>query len=84
LRDGTIAFSESKRQFAREKRIEGKYVIATSEKALSVPDAVAMYKDLIVSSSASLVSRGRSWIWYTLLILTQVAKTTDHYPGALA
>jgi transposase len=46
LRDGTIAFSESKRHFEREKRIEGKYVIATSEQALSVRDAVAMYKDL--------------------------------------
>jgi transposase len=46
LRDGTIVFSESKRHFEREKRIEGKYVIATSEQALSVRDAVAMYKEL--------------------------------------
>ncbi len=29
-----------------EKRIEGKYVIATAEKSLSVLDAVAIYKDL--------------------------------------
>jgi transposase len=46
LRDGTIAFSEGKSQFEREKRVEGKYVIATSEKALGVTDAAAMHKDL--------------------------------------
>jgi transposase len=46
LRDGTIEFSESQKHFEREQRIEGKYVIATSEKALSVRDAVAMYKEL--------------------------------------
>src|SRR5512135_1007384 len=46
LRDGTIEISESKKHFEREQRIEGKYVIATSEKALSVRDAVAMYKEL--------------------------------------
>ena len=46
LCDGTIAFSESKRHFEREQRIEGKYVIATSEKDLGVRDAVALYKDL--------------------------------------
>jgi transposase len=31
---------------AHEKRIEGKYVIATAEKSLSILDAVAIYKDL--------------------------------------
>jgi transposase len=46
LRGGTIVFSESKKHFEREKRIEGKYVIATSEKGLSVVDVVAMYKEL--------------------------------------
>jgi transposase len=46
LRDGTLEFSESQTHFEREKRIEGKSVIATSEKGLSVIDAVAMYKEL--------------------------------------
>jgi len=46
LRDGTLVFSESKKHFEREKRIEGKYVIATSEKGLSVLDTVTMYKEL--------------------------------------
>jgi transposase len=46
LRDGAIEYSESKTHFAREQRLEGKYVIATSEKALSVLDAVALYKEL--------------------------------------
>jgi len=42
----TLEFSESQTHLGREKRIEGKYVIATSEKGLSVLDAVALYKDL--------------------------------------
>jgi transposase len=46
LENGTLVFSESKKHFESEKRIEGKYVIATSEKGLSVLDAVAMYKEL--------------------------------------
>ena len=46
LDNGTLVFSESKKHFESEKRIEGKYVIATSEKGLSVLDAVAMYKEL--------------------------------------
>jgi transposase len=46
LRDGALEFSESKTHFEREKRLEGKYVIATSEKGLSVLDAVALYKEL--------------------------------------
>ena len=44
--NGTLVSSESKKHFESEKRIEGKYVIATSEKGLSVLDAVAMYKEL--------------------------------------
>ena len=46
LRDGAFEFIESETHLGREKRIEGKYVIATSEPNLSVHDAVAMYKDL--------------------------------------
>ena len=46
LSDGALEFSESETHLGREKRIEGKYVIATSEKGLSVLDAVAMYKEL--------------------------------------
>jgi transposase len=46
LSAGSLEFSESKTQLEREKKIEGKYVIATSEKGLSVLDAVAMYKEL--------------------------------------
>ncbi len=45
LDNGTLVFSESKEHFESEKRIEGKHVIATSEKGLSVLDAVAMYKE---------------------------------------
>jgi transposase len=43
---GKLEYSESATQLGREKKIEGKYVIATSEKGLSVLDAVAMYKEL--------------------------------------
>ena len=46
LDGGALEFSESPTHLEREKRIEGKYVIATSEKGLSVLDAVALYKDL--------------------------------------
>jgi transposase len=46
LEGGALEFSESETHFAREKKIEGKYVVATSEKGLSVLDAVTMYKDL--------------------------------------
>jgi transposase len=46
LSAGSLAFSESKTHLEREKKIEGKYVIATSEKGLSVLDAVALYKEL--------------------------------------
>jgi transposase len=43
---GTLEFFESESRLGREKKIEGKYVITTSEKGLSVLDAVAMYKEL--------------------------------------
>jgi transposase len=43
--DGRFEFSECK-SFEHEKRIEGKYVIATAEKSLGVLEAVAIYKDL--------------------------------------
>jgi transposase len=43
--DGTFEFSECK-SLSHEKRIEGKYVIATAEKSLDVLEAVAIYKDL--------------------------------------
>lgn len=46
LRDGTLEFTESEARLGREKKIEGKYVIMTTEKGLSVLDAVAMYKEL--------------------------------------
>jgi transposase len=46
LRGGLLEFSESQRHLGREKKIEGKYVIATSEKGLSVLDVVALYKEL--------------------------------------
>ena len=41
----TFEFSECK-SLSHEKRIEGKYVIATAEKSLDVLEAVAIYKDL--------------------------------------
>jgi transposase len=43
--DGAFEFNECQ-SLEHEKRIEGKYVIATSEKSLSVLEAVAIYKDL--------------------------------------
>jgi hypothetical protein len=46
LRPGAFAFFESKTHLGREKRIEGKYVIATREPNLGVNDAVAMSKEL--------------------------------------
>src|SRR5450631_2560165 len=46
LKGGALEFSASATRLEREKRIEGKYVIATSEMGLSVLDAVALYKDL--------------------------------------
>jgi transposase len=46
LKDGTLEFAESAARLGREKKIEGKYVIMTSEKGLSVLDAVALYEEL--------------------------------------
>jgi transposase len=46
LKEGSLEFSESETRLGREKKIEGRYVIATSEQGLSVLDAVAMYKEL--------------------------------------
>jgi transposase len=43
--NGVFEFNECK-LLEHEKRIEGKYVVATTEKPLSVIDAVAIYKDL--------------------------------------
>ena len=46
LRDGALEFTASEARLGREKKIEGKYVIMTTEKGLGVLDAVAMYKEL--------------------------------------
>jgi transposase len=46
LKGGLLEYAESETHLGREKKIEGKYVIMTSEKGLSVLDAVAMYKEL--------------------------------------
>src|SRR4051794_38951425 len=46
LNAGALEFSESETHLGREKAIEGKYVIMTSEKGLTVLDAVALYKEL--------------------------------------
>ena len=46
LKDGAFEFAESAARLGREEKIEGKYVIMTSEKGLSVLDAVALYKEL--------------------------------------
>jgi transposase len=46
LKEGALEFSTSETRLGREKKIEGKYVIMTREKGLSVLDAVAIYKEL--------------------------------------
>lgn len=46
IRDGAFVFAEHPIHLEREKRLEGKYVIATSEKDLDAPGAVALYKQL--------------------------------------
>jgi transposase len=46
LTAGALEFSASAARLGREEKIEGKYVIMTSEKGLGVLDAVAMYKEL--------------------------------------
>jgi hypothetical protein len=46
LRDGVFEFFEEPVHFEREKRLEGRYVISTTETSLSALDAVALYKQL--------------------------------------
>jgi len=46
IRDGAFAFSEHPVHFEREQRLEGRYVLATSEKELTALAAVARYKEL--------------------------------------
>jgi transposase len=46
LTAGGLEFSASAERLGREKRIEGKYVVMTGEKDLSIRDALALYKEL--------------------------------------
>jgi transposase len=46
LTGGGLEFSESAERLGREKELEGKYVVMTGEKDLSIRDAVALYKEL--------------------------------------
>jgi transposase len=46
LESGTFEFFEHPVELEREKRLEGKYVVATSEEDFTAQDAVAMYKEL--------------------------------------
>jgi transposase len=46
LHQGAFRYFENAAALAREKQIEGKYVITTSEQDWSVLDAVALYKEL--------------------------------------
>ena len=46
LTGGMLEFSESAERLGREKKIEGKYVVMTSEKDLGVTEAVGLYKEL--------------------------------------
>jgi transposase len=46
LKSGVFEYSESEARLGREKKIEGKYVVSTVEKGLSILDAVATYKEL--------------------------------------
>lgn len=47
LRGGAFEFFEHPTHLLREKRLEGKYVIATSETDIRAVDAVAQYKELM-------------------------------------
>jgi transposase len=47
LRQGVFSFADDPKRFPQEQRLEGRYVIATSEKDVGLLDAVAWYKDLI-------------------------------------
>jgi transposase len=46
LTAGVLGYTESEARLGREEKIEGKYVVMTSEKGLSILDAVALYKEL--------------------------------------
>jgi transposase len=46
LNGGQLEYSESETRLGREKKIEGKYVVSTREKDLSILEAVATYKEL--------------------------------------
>jgi transposase len=46
LQDGQFLFEEDPVHLGREKRLEGKYLIATSENSLQPLEAVQMYKEL--------------------------------------
>jgi len=46
IREGAFVFGEHPVHLQREKRLEGKYVVATSEKDVTAQDAVAWYKQL--------------------------------------
>jgi transposase len=46
LKSGKLEFSESEERLGREKKIEGKYVVMTSEKDLGITEAVGLYKEL--------------------------------------
>jgi transposase len=47
LNGGVFEYWESEARLSREKKIEGKYVVATEEKGVSVLDALATYKELM-------------------------------------
>jgi transposase len=47
LCNGSFSFREDPQRFPHEQRLEGRYVIATSEKDVTALDAVAWYKELI-------------------------------------
>jgi transposase len=47
LRDGVFHYAEDPVRLPQEKRLEGRYVIATSEKDIGLLDAVAWYKQLM-------------------------------------
>jgi len=47
LQDGIFEFFEHATHLPRERRLEGRYVIATSEPGITALDAVAQYKDLM-------------------------------------
>ena len=46
LTAGGLEFSASAERLGREEKIEGQYVVMTGEKDLSIPEAVALYKEL--------------------------------------